>query len=87
MFYSSFDPKDMHASTAQFVGQMTIAGTLRGKVGSFVLHDSGTFKGGVVNSTIEIVSQSGTHDLNKISGSGSYTANADGCSWALQCEY
>ena len=84
MFYTYFDIADMHKSEAQYIGQLRIVGTLRGKSGSFALNDSGTFKGGVANSQIEIIAGSGTDGFSAISGVGKYSADQNGCSWEME---
>ena len=78
MFYSNYDKVDQHNSTAKYVGMIQFSGKLSGKSGSFVLEDNGTFKGGVVNSEIKIIKDSGTGDLKNIQGSGIYIADQDG---------
>ena len=84
MFYTAFDEKDMHNSKAKYVGQIQIVGTVKGKMGSFVLTDSGSFHSGLASSKVEIIADSGTDELASISGVGSYVANAQGCSWELE---
>ena len=86
MYYTSFDPADLHKSQAQYVGQIRIVGTLQGKTGSFALNDSGTFTGGIANSQITIIEGSGTEELASISGSGKYSADQSGCSWELEID-
>lgn len=84
MFYSSFDPEDMHKSQAQYVGQIRIVGKLKGKSGSFVVNDSGTFIGGVANSELSIIAGSGTDELSGITGVGEYAADQKGCTWEME---
>lgn len=84
MFYSSFDPEDMHKAHAQYVGQIRIIGELRGKSGSFVVNDAGTFIGGVANSELSIIAGSGTNELSGISGVGEYTADQKSCTWEME---
>ncbi|MDP1719550.1 MAG: DUF3224 domain-containing protein [Candidatus Nanopelagicaceae bacterium] len=83
MFYTSFNPDDLHKSEAVYVGQIHIVGTLKGKVGSFALNDSGTFTSGVAHSRIMIIQGSGTGELATISGVGNYAANQHGCAWEM----
>ena len=87
MFYTAFDEKNIHNSQAKYVGQIQIVGTVKGKVGSFALTDSGNFQGGLASSRVEIISDSGTDELASISGVGSYVANAQGCSWELEVNF
>lgn len=84
MFYSSFDDEDMHKSQAQYVGQIRVVGTLKGKLGSFVLNDAGTFVGGVANSELSIIAGSGTGELTGISGVGEYAADQKSCTWEME---
>lgn len=87
MFYSSFDPTDMHKSAAQYVGQIRIIGKVKGKSGSFVLNDSGTFDAGVANSEVEVIVGSGSGELSTIIGLGSYQADKNGCRWELDAQF
>lgn len=84
MFYSFFDPTDMHASKAQYVGQIRIIGKLKGKAGSFVVNDSGSFVDGVASSELSIIAESGTDELSGISGVGEYAADQKGCTWEME---
>ena len=86
MFYSSFDAEDMHKSTARYVGLMRIVGTVKGRTGSFVLSDNGTFESGVATSKIEIIPHSGTGELTNISGSGTYSADKSGSTWEMDID-
>jgi hypothetical protein len=86
MFYTSFNPDDLHKSEANYVGQIRIIGALKGKVGSFALDDSGTFTGGVARSRIEIIQGSGTGELSSIFGIGIYSADQNGCTWAMDVD-
>lgn len=84
MFYSSFDPENMHKANAQYVGQIRIIGKLKGKAGSFVVSDTGTFVGGVANSELSIIAGSGTDELSNIGGVGEYAADQKGCTWEME---
>jgi hypothetical protein len=84
MFYSSFDPEDMHKAHAQYVGQIRIIGVLQGRSGSFVVNDMGSFVGGVATSELSIISGSGTGQLAGISGVGEYAADQKGCTWEME---
>jgi hypothetical protein len=81
MFYSSFDLDNMHNAAAHYVGQIRIIGILDGKSGSFVANDSGTFIGGVAQSTLSIIAGSGTGELSAIVGIGEYSASQKGSQW------
>lgn len=84
MFYSSFDPEDMHKAHAVYVGQIRIVGSLKGRSGSFVVNDMGTFVGGVATSELSIIASSGTGELTGISGVGEYAADQKGCTWEME---
>ena len=85
MFYSHFDPKDQHKSSASYVGLIYFEGTLMGKAGSLVLEDKGTFEGGAAKSALQIVNGSGTGQLEGIHGTGMYLANREG--FHIELEY
>lgn len=84
MFYSAFDPEDMHKAHAVYVGQIRIVGSLKGKSGSFVVNDMGTFVDGVATSELSIIADSGTGELAGISGVGEYAADQKGCTWEME---
>ena len=85
MFYSHFDPKDQHKSSASYVGLIYFSGTLLGKSGSFVLEDDGTFEGGAAKSALRIAKGSGTGQLEGIHGTGMYLANLEG--YRIELDY
>ena len=87
MFYSSFDPEDMHKARAEYVGQIRIIGKVKDKSGSFVLNDAGTFNGGVALSELSIIAGSGTGELSSISGVGEYAADQQGCTWEMEISF
>jgi hypothetical protein len=87
MYYSSFDEKDPHASTATYVGMITFTGTINGKSGTFVMEDHGAFEGGAAISQLKIIDGSGTGGLAKIKGTGSYHADKKGFQLTLDCEF
>jgi hypothetical protein len=84
MFYKAFDPADPHRSVAQYVGLIQFAGTLKGKLGSFAMIDGGTYEAGAAISKVSLVAGSGTGELSKITGEGSYKAGRTGCTWQLE---
>jgi hypothetical protein len=84
MFYKEFDPANPHKATAQYVGLIRFIGTLNGKPGSFAMTDNGAYEAGAAISKISIVPGSGTGELSKITGSGTYRADQSGCSWELE---
>ena len=81
MFYTVYDEKDPHASTAVYVGVTCMSGTLNGKKGSFALEERGTFEGGSAKSASTIVTGSGTEELKSIRGSATSvsTQNTSQC--------
>ncbi|GAC1654863.1 MAG: DUF3224 domain-containing protein [Gemmatimonadaceae bacterium] len=83
MFYRSFDPRDPHKASAQYVGLIRLVGKLKGKTGSFALTDNGTYEAGAAKSLLAIVAGSGTDELSNIGGTGSYRADQSGCTWEL----
>lgn len=85
MFYSSFDPTDPHTADASYVGLMRFQGSIKGKAGSVVFHDRGTFHLGVASSALEIAAGSGTGELRGISGTGTYRADKSSCRIELEC--
>ena len=82
MFYSHFDEKDQHGSSASYAGLIRFSGTLAGRQGSFVMKDEGTFEGGLAASALQICEGSGTGSLAGIAGTGMYRADKTG----FQCE-
>ena len=84
MFYSWFDPEDLHKAHAQYIGQIRVIGRLQQKLGSFVVNDVGSFIGGAANSELSIIAGSGTDELAGISGVGEYAARQQGCTWEME---
>lgn len=60
--------------TAEFVGLQRIEGSVGGRSGSVVLTSSGSFDGKRVDGAIAVIAGSGTGELAKISGAGTFTA-------------
>lgn len=60
--------------SARFVGLERIVGKLAGKQGTFVVQHVGTFDGQVAKADLVIVRGSGTGDLARVSGRGSFEA-------------
>ena len=85
MFYSHFDPKDQHKSSASYVGLIYFEGTLMGKAGSLVLEDKGAFEAGAAKSALQIANGSGAGQLEGIHGTGMYLANREG--FHIELEY
>jgi hypothetical protein len=85
MFYSRFDPKDPHKSSASYVGLIYFEGTVKGTPGSFVLEDNGIFEGGTAKSSLRIAHGSGAGQLAGIHGTGMYLANREG--YRIELEY
>ena len=78
MFYSHFASDDQHNSAAIYTGLIRFDGSLKGRQGSFVLHDDGTFNAGTASSVLQVLPGSGTGDLQGITGTGNYRADKDG---------
>ena len=87
MFYSQFDTKDQHKSSASYVGLIHFDGRLSGRSGGFVLEDNGTFEGGTAKSALRIAKGSGTRQLKGIHGTGMYLANVEGCRVELEYNF
>jgi hypothetical protein len=62
------------AAAASFTGFERVTGSLGGKKGSFLLQSSGTIKDGIVSGTWFVVPASGTDELAKLSGEGTFKA-------------
>lgn len=59
--------------SADFVGLERVTGQIGGRTGSFVLQHNGTYENGKLQSTCLVVPGSGTGDLHRLRGQGSYT--------------
>jgi len=86
MFYSKFDPEDVHAGAADFAGTIWFVGEIGGLKGSFGALDLGKYAAGEVKSGFEIVPNSGLGDLTGITGKGKYSAGTDGMKIDLKYE-
>lgn len=86
MYYSYFDSKDPHKSSAEYIGMMHIEAKIQGKSGGFSVDDSGIFEAGTAYSTIRILEGSGTGDFKTIRGTGKYRANQEGNHFELEYE-
>ena len=64
--------------TATFVGIERITGTVDGKSGSFVIRHLGEFADGAAQSSWTVVAGSGTSELSKLRGEGTYIAGHGG---------
>ena len=84
MFYKSLDPADQHKSSATYVGLFRFVGKLRGKEGSFVMEDHGTFENGAAISSLQIVTGSGLGEFANIKGAGRYHADQNGYQFELE---
>ena len=82
MYYKYYDPNEIHKANAKYVGLMRLAGKLNGKIGSFVMEDSGKFEEGEASSELKIIPGSGTGELEGITGSAKY----QGCEDNRVCE-
>jgi hypothetical protein len=86
MFYSHYDKLNVHNSSAEYVGIITFSGIIADKTGSFVLQDKGKFNGGMVNSEVSILKNSGTMELQGISGNGVYKVDQSGFAMDIDCD-
>jgi len=87
MFYSAFDPADMHVAEAEFIGLAQFSGTIEGRTGTFTLQEIGTFSGGMVSSTLRVLAGSGIGELKGISGTGAATADSKAAQWTLDLTF
>lgn len=63
--------------TAHFVGLARIRGTVDGRPGSFVLENTGEFDGMVARGTWSVVRDTGTGDLEGLTGTGGFEAGQE----------
>jgi len=87
MFYKYSDEKDQHKSSATYVGLIRFEGKVNGKSGSFVMEDRGTFDKGALNAELAIFPESGTGELESITGSAKYTTSEKGITFELEYEF
>lgn len=59
--------------TASFVGFERVVGSIDGLSGSFVLQHQGSFKDGIAQVSMFVVSESGTGELNGLRGASTYS--------------
>jgi hypothetical protein len=57
---------------ATYVGLERVTGSLDGRKGSFVLQHTGTFKGGIADSKLLVVPDSGSDELHDLHGEGRF---------------
>jgi hypothetical protein len=86
MYYESFDSKDPHKSSAEYIGMLRLEGKVGGKSGTFAADDCGFFEGGAAFSTLRILEGSGTGELKGIKGTGKYRADQKGSHFELEYE-
>lgn len=84
LFYKYYDSNDPHKSSAVYTGLMRFEGKLQGKAGSFVISDQGKFENGLADSSLQIISGSGTGELRGITGTGKYSADTNGANAELE---
>ena len=75
MVYKKYDKKDQHNSKADYLGIIEFNGTLDDKKGTFVIEDYGVYENSTVKSKLKIKENTGTGELEKITGSGKYYAD------------
>jgi hypothetical protein len=61
--------------TAAFTGYQVVVGTLGGRTGSFVVRADGTFGGGVVTTSWQVMEGSASGELGGLRGTGSAVAS------------
>ncbi|HEY6953487.1 MAG TPA: DUF3224 domain-containing protein [Bacteroidota bacterium] len=84
MFYKDYDDRDMHKSTAVYVGLTRFKGTLNGKKGSFATEDRGTFECGLAVTISTVIPGSGTEELKGISGKAKSESTHTGSKFQLE---
>lgn len=87
MFYKDYDDRDLHKSTAVYIGLTRFKGKLNGKSGGFTMEDRGTFEGGVAASTSTIIPGSGTEELKGITGTAKSEATQKGSKCELEYRF
>ncbi len=60
-----------------------LQGKLNGQSGSFAMEDKGGFEGGTARSILTIIPGSGTGELKRITGKGTYIATQKSCTCEL----
>jgi hypothetical protein len=83
MYYSDYDDRDPHKSTAFYIGLTRFKGTIHGKSGSFVTEDLGKFDAGAATTKSTILPGSGTGELRGIAGSATSSATQQGSKFDL----
>jgi hypothetical protein len=77
MYYNHFNEDDRQSSLASYLGLIRFEGNIRGRSGSFVMEDEGTFINGSAESILTIVEFSGLDELMNISGTGKFVSNSE----------
>ncbi len=72
---------------SRYIGIERIEGTLNGRSGSFILHQEGTFEEGTARADCRIVEDSGTGELEGISGNGTMEATHEQATLTLNCQF
>jgi hypothetical protein len=74
--YVAGDPADPQSLEGPYSGYEQVHASIGDRSGTFVLAASGEHTGSVARTQVRIVAGSGTGDLEGLSGSGSYAADA-----------
>jgi uncharacterized protein DUF3224 len=83
--YVDGDPDDPQSLVGPYTGYELVTATIGERHGTFVLAATGDHRGGVARTAVTVVAGSGTGDLEGISGSGSYAADA--MEYSLELDY
>ncbi|MDX2469654.1 MAG: DUF3224 domain-containing protein [SAR324 cluster bacterium] len=75
LFYHEFNVEDPLNSNAEYQGMFFFEGEVNGKKGSFVMIEKGLFHKGEADSSLKIIPNSGTGELEGILGQGDYRAS------------
>jgi len=75
-------------ASANFVGLQRVTGSIGGRKGSFVLQASGDWVGGTARAQWSVVPDSGTGELEGLTGTGGYVSGENGaCDYTLDYDF
>lgn len=72
---------------SRFIGIEEVVGELEGRQGSFLLEHTGSHEDGVAKSSFKIIPNSGTGNLERIRGKGSYEATHEKSRFVLDYHF
>lgn len=77
LHYSQYNQENPHLSEATYLGYLFFEGVLKGRKGTFVLEERGTFEKGLPHNELVIKENTGTEELSGIQGTGKYFLDGD----------